>query len=510
MIKKGTPSFAHRVLGSLLTTQRVPCVFTTNFDQLVETATTVTDQLMLAGERAYMTVAAIDNADRAELCLRESRWPLLAKLHGDFQSVELKNTTNELKEQDAKIRRVLTTTCGQFGLLVVGYSGRDASVMETLSEALTQLNAFPGGIFWVARSAQSVLPAVAEFLQAAVNAGISATIVESPTFDELAGDIVDGIDLPPVLRRHVQESRPEPVLRDIPLSTQERRRFPVLQCSAVPVLLMPTAARRIEVTERITTVRARELVREAGVKALAASNGRDIAAFGSDDDLLLAFLPVGGRLAGTVELHPDKDSWARGLIYDALTRAVCRRKPLLPRLRRNGHSVIVAGDLPTHSKERVASRNAQRSGLQSAYSAALFGKVPGHGYPFSEGVKLRLDQAAGHWWCVFEPFTDVELPRSGCDEDHNQDESVECLATPFRRTNPVADWQRERWARRYHNVWSRILSAWAKILAGENGGAIHALGLRDGVGLDAVFQLSPVTAWSRPSHEHDYFLRGGR
>lgn len=507
-IRKGTPSFAHRVLASLLTTRLIPCVFTTNFDQLVEAATTVTDQLMPAEERAYMTVAAIDNADRAERCLRESRWPLLAKLHGDFQSVELKNTAAELKEQDAKMRRVLTTVCTRFGLIVVGYSGRDASVMEALTEALAQPNGFPGGIFWVARKAQSILPAVTEFLEAAVKAGVSATIVESPTFDELAGDIVDGIDLPPELLMHVKESRPEPILRDVPLPMHEQREFPVLQCSAAPVLSMPTVARRIEVNGTVTTVRARELLREAGVRALAASNGRDIAAFGADEDLLLAFSPVEGRLAGTIELHPDKDSWARGLIYDALTKAVCRRQPLLPRLRSKGHSVIVASGLPIDSKERVASRNGRLSGLKKAYSTALVGKVPVHNYPFSEGVELRLELAVDRWWCVFEPFTDVELPRLGRDEDHTDDESVAYAKTSLRRGNPVADWQRERWARRYNAVWSRIISAWAIILAGENSGTVQAIGLQEGTGQDAVFQLSPVTAWSRPGRDHDYFLRG--
>lgn len=76
-VTMGTPSFAHRVLAALLTTRRIPCVFTTNFDQLVETAATLTDQLVPATERASMTTAAIDNAERAERCLRESRWPFL-------------------------------------------------------------------------------------------------------------------------------------------------------------------------------------------------------------------------------------------------------------------------------------------------------------------------------------------------------------------------------------------------------------------------------------------------
>jgi len=36
-VKVGRPSFAHRVLACLLTTNKTPCVFTTNFDDLVET-----------------------------------------------------------------------------------------------------------------------------------------------------------------------------------------------------------------------------------------------------------------------------------------------------------------------------------------------------------------------------------------------------------------------------------------------------------------------------------------
>lgn len=509
-IRKGTPSFAHRVLASLLTIRHVPCVFTTNFDQLIESATTITDQLMPADERAYLTVAAIDNADRAELCLRESRWPLLAKLHGDFQSVELKNTNDELKQQDEKMRRVLTTACMRFGFVVVGYSGRDASVMEALAGALAQPNGFPGGIFWVARSFQSILPAVNEFLEAAVKAGIPATIVESPTFDEFAGDLVDNIVLPPVLQRHVQESYPEPVLRDVPLPMHEQRKFPVLQCSAIPVLSMPTVARRIEITGTVTTAHARELLRDTGVRGLTVSNGRDIAAFGADEDLLRAFSSVGGRLAGTIELHPEKDSWAWGLIYDALARAVCRGKSLFPRLRRKGHSVIVISSLPTDNKKQIASRNEQLLGLKKAYSTALVGKVPGYNYPFSEGVQLKLEQVAGLWWCAFEPFTDVDLPQPERNEDRSNGESIDYAATTLRRGNPVADWQRERWARRYNTVWSRIISAWAMILAGDDGGTVHAFGLKQGTGQDAVFQLSPVTAWSRPSHENDYFLRSRR
>ncbi|WP_154355139.1 SIR2 family protein [Pseudomonas aeruginosa] len=511
-VTMGTPSFAHRVLATLLTTRRIPCVFTTNFDQLVETATTLTDQLVPANERASMTTAAIDNAERAERCLRESRWPFLAKLHGDFQSVELKNTTDELREQDVRMRNVLGAACARFGLVIVGYSGRDESVMAALTEALAQPNAFPGGIYWVTRSARSVLPAVKDLLEKVAQAGVTTALVESPTFDELAGDIIDGISLSPVLLQHVQDSRSAQILAELPLPAREQRSFPVLQCSAIPILAMPQQARRIEINAAITTVRARELAREARARVVVASIGREIAAFGSDAELLRAFAPVGGKIAGTIDLHPDTDSWALGLLYDALTWAISRGKPLLPRLRRKGHAIIVASGLPTDSPERVASRKEKLSRLGQAYSTPLSGKVEGYDYPFSEGVQIRLDRVADRWWCAFEPFTYVELPRAEAGDGANHDEANDNVASFVHRANPVMDWQRQRWAGRRNKEWARIIAGWARLLPGSNDGVVKAIGLREdsGPGQDAEFRLSPVTAWSRPSHDHDYFQRSGR
>lgn len=511
-VTKGTPSFAHRVLAALLTTRRIPCIFTTNFDQLVETATTLTDQLVSADERANMTVAAIDNAERAERCLSESRWPFLAKLHGDYQSVELKNTTEELKEQDVQMRRVLGAACVRFGLVVVGYSGRDDSIMAALTEALAQPNAFPGGIYWVTRSTHSLLPAVSNFFNAATQAGITVALVEVPTFDELAGDIADNIELPNVLLQHVKQSRTSPTLTDLPLPTREHRPFPVLQCSAIPILSMPKEARRIEINTAITTVRARELVREARIKAVVASFGREIAAFGSDAELLKAFAPVEGRIAGTIKLNPDADSWALGLLYDALIWALSRGKPLVPQLRRKGHALIVASEKPTDTPEWVALRKRQLSNLQQAYSAALTGKVTGFEYPYSEGVQIRLDQVAGRWWCVFEPFTYVEQPRMNNEDTTDHDEPTKNSALFPHTTTPVMDWQRERWAGRRNREWAQIIAEWASLLPGSNEGVIRTIGFRKdaGPGQDAEFQLTPITAWSRPSHEHSYFQRSGR
>lgn len=503
-VERGTPSYAHRVLASLITTGKVPCIFSPNFDSLVETAAMMTDQLVPAGERANITVAGIDNVERANLALRESR-PLLAKIHGDYQSVHLKNSNEELRKQDERMRQLLTLACGRYGLVSVGYSGRDDSVMEALTNAIAQANAFPGGIHWVARSEKDILPAVRTFLDAANAAGVRTSIVECHTFDELAADILDNLSVPPEFERYIGEYSAPEALHSVPLPTKEYGKHPVLRCSALPVLTMPSVARRITTDKPLSSADARELVRDADVwDVVVASNGRDVVAFGEDAKLLKAFESVGGKLAGTISLSPEHDSWALGLLYDALTRAVCRRRPIKARMRRQGHAVMAKGDSDKETTEARDLRIGRQAKLKAAYSGSLYGKTD-QGYPFFEGVLLRLEQAANRWWLAFEPTTFVDVPRDRPETDeHDEGEGLERK----RWVDPTVDWRRERWARRYNHVWDAIIDAWAHMLAGPEENVLRATGITEEEGIDAVFELSPVTAWSRPAHDAPYLHRG--
>lgn len=505
-IRKGTPSFGHRVLASLITTKRIPCVFTTNFDPLLEIATTQTDLLLDAGDRAMPTVAALDSVDRAERCLRESDWPLIAKLHGDYKSTQLKNTTKELREQDGKMRAVLAGACQRFGLVVVGYSGRDASVMEALEHALEISGGFPGGIFWVARSESDLLPVVRNFLQKAADTETNTVFVESQNFDELTADLTDQFDLPIALHKHIFEHRPSPVLRPVSLPAGDALKFPVLRCSALPIGYMPLSARRLTLSSPATTVRVRELLREASVHGVVASIGLEVAAFGPDDKLVTALAPLGARLDGTIALNPDVDSWALGLLYDALTRAFCRNRPLHSRLRHSGHAVLVAPRKLGKDGEHTREYRQRLASLQAAYASSLSGIVPELRFPYIEGVRLRLEQCAGRWWCVFDPFTFVELPKTQ-EAPLDGDDLGSFATTSSQRGDPAGDWRRERWALRYNGAWTKIIDGWAHLLAGSDDGTIRAYDLPDETGIDAIFGISEITAWSRPAHQHKYFER---
>ena len=84
--RRDPPSFGHRVLASFISEGLIHCLFTTNFDPLIERATGVTDDLLPPDRQAHLAVTALDSVERGERCLREATWPLLVKLHGDYQS----------------------------------------------------------------------------------------------------------------------------------------------------------------------------------------------------------------------------------------------------------------------------------------------------------------------------------------------------------------------------------------------------------------------------------------
>lgn len=505
-ISKGTPSFAHRALAALMSSKQLSCIFTTNFDSLLETSSTLTDQLLPPTERAMPTLAALDSADRALRCVAESDWPLIAKLHGDYQSFNIKNTSSELEQQDERMRTVLVETCKRFGLVVVGYSGRDASIMEALESVLMHPQAYPSGLYWVTSSRDKLQPAVRRILENAAIAGVNVTVVESKTFDELAADVIAHVDLPAVLIEHVMQRQAPPRLQPVIPLVSEARAFPVLRYSALRVERIPSTARRVSLTSSVSTAAVRELLKAQRCRAVVASLGRELAVFGSDNEVLAALQSLGAKLNGTIDLNPTRDSWALGLVYDALVKTLSWRRPLLPRYKRAGHALVVAGRRDGEDPEKTRKREGELAKLRAAYGGGLTGLVPKLGFPYQEGVHLKLESFEDRWWCGFEPFTFVDLPREP-DRTFPTQDTNEPDRNVGRRSDPAGDWRRERWVKKYNRDWAQIIAAWAELLVPRGSGLVSAFGLREGEGVEATFSISPVTGWSRPSHHHTYFDR---
>jgi hypothetical protein len=510
-VKNGVPCYGHKVLSALIAAGKVDCVFTTNFDTLIEDTALSANGLLRVVDQKRPTVAAIDSGDRAMLCLKESGWPLVAKLHGDYRSMQIKNTGSELEKQDETMRHVLVEASQRFGMVFVGYSGRDESVMEALISVLKEKTPFPNGLYWVTSSASKLLPAVTEFLTIAHHAGVDVAVVECSTFDELAADLTKEVDLPAPLFNMVTQGRPTPRLVPVELPSNTTGPYPMLRFSALLIESMPRVARRVTLTQPLTTPVARGLLREHRCKAVVASYGRDLAVFGRDEEIVAALASVGGRLAGTVDLNPTQDSWALGLLYDALTRALSRHRPLIPRYKRSGHSLLVAGPREGEDQEWARKRAQDLARLRAAYEAGLTGQVQKLGLPFQEGVYLKLERIEDRWWCGFEPYTFVDVPR----EQLNQAPPAEAasaqdaLGVQYARRggDPAGDWRREHWATKYNKHWATIIDAWAAMLTTSKDGTVRAFGIDDPAGVDASFTISTQTGWSRPGHHHTYFER---
>lgn len=510
-IKKGTPCYGHKVLASMMAGGKVDCVFTTNFDPLVEDAAVAANTLLPVTDQRRTTVAGLDSAARAKRCLTEADWPLVAKLHGDYQSIEIKNTGSELEKQDERMRHVLIEVSQRLGMVLVGYSGRDASVMEALNAVLKETTPFPNGLYWVTQSSSKLLPAVVEFLANAQLAGVDVAVVECKTFDELTADVLKHVDLPKVLMDQLEQGRAEPRLVPVQLPQSDARQFPVLRYSALLIESMPRLARRIMLNQAATSPVVRSMLKEKKVRAAVAANGKDLAVFGRDDAILAALTPLGPKLAGTVELDAARNSWAMGLLYDALVQALSRHRPLNPRLRTSGHSLVVTapreGEDELHTQRRVE----DLAGLKQAYASALTGVVPKLGYPFQEGIFLKLEQIEERWWCGFEPYTFVQTPREerpATPEGEPPSDEKDGLSLPERRGgDPAGDWRRERWFNRRNREWAAIIEGWVQMLTSTRDGTVCAFGVEDGAGVDAVFAVSRYTGWSRPGHHHHYFER---
>lgn len=391
-VSNGSPSLGHKVLGALLSSRKTPCVFTTNFDPLVENAAIHAAQLLPAADRALPTLAALDNAARAEICLRQSEWPLIVKLHGDYQSVELKNTDDELRAQDERLRLTLTQSLQRFGLVVAGYSGRDASVMDALRAVLRAPVRYPKGIYWLCQDPAHLLPAVRELLEEAELAQVDVHVVQGTTFDELCGDIADVIGLPAPMVTHIFGERRAAEPAQVPLQRQAAVPAPVLRLSAMPLLGRPQSARRIDLKTMAPINDVRALLKQASVWATVSQAGSpgSLAAFGADEDMLRALAPLGPTPVGKLALDISRDSWAKGVVYDALVRALCRGLPLHARLNGRGHSLAVSRPRGEFTHDAAQARLTLLSKLRAAYLSELVGPVPGTTAKYAEGLEIRL------------------------------------------------------------------------------------------------------------------------
>lgn len=179
LVEKAQPGWGYAYLANLLERKYFNVVFTTNFDDLL------TEACYRYTDSTRPLVAAHDSAMK-NLRVNSAR-PKIVKMHGDFLYDNIKNTPSETKELESNTADKLREFSRSYGLIVIGYSGRDLSVMDALISALGDKDSFPTGIYWcVYKHAQEISPGLQR-----IEMNERVFIVQMDGFDELMAEIND-------------------------------------------------------------------------------------------------------------------------------------------------------------------------------------------------------------------------------------------------------------------------------------------------------------------------------
>ena len=465
LIARGKPSFGHLALALLMAEKLCRIVWTTNFDRTLEDAAA-----NLLGGTGHLVTGDLGDPEKIRRALEESRWPVYGKLHGDYHSEALKNTDAELREQDAEMRRSLVDSCRRNGLAVVGYSGRDASVMEAFEDALDDGRGFPGGLFWFKRSQDDPFRAVSDLMERARALGIDAHIVEAEAFDELFVDLIRYL---PQTADKMQSL--DSTVRPRLANTRPRKRVrttPAIRTNALAVVSRPAMCRLVDCTiggyEEIE-----KAIAAAEVDIVARRSRQGVLAFGRDVDVRKAFEPFDIKEFNTHPLSAKRlvrETGERGLVREALFRSVGQTSGL--RLRRRGRATVL---LPDPERIRASVFNSESARPVDRVS----GTVPETSVPWSEACRLRMDYRLDQTWLLLEPMVETELPEDAPDE---------VIET-------TREFVRERRAGRHNRMANALLDGWISLVFGDAQSVrLRAFDIGDGV--DAEFELLRTSAFS--------------
>jgi NAD-dependent SIR2 family protein deacetylase len=131
------PHLGYKILCLLAKYGMVKSVFTTNFDGLIEKASHQTGLTPIS--------VSLDTPERIHRTSNNQELLCIA-LHGDFKYGPLKNTGPELDTQHEYFSNALEQHLYDKHLVVIGYSGRDKSLMDALKKAYSKPGA--GMLFW--------------------------------------------------------------------------------------------------------------------------------------------------------------------------------------------------------------------------------------------------------------------------------------------------------------------------------------------------------------------------
>ncbi len=440
-------SMAQRVLAALLGNNKIPCLFTTNFDDIVENAYAEVNGQSLPVfhlEGSYAANEAINSG---------KQFPVYAKLHGDFQYQCLKNLEADLKAADECLGKAFMNAGNRFGCIVTGYSGRDESVMTLFEAILNSHNPFPHGLYWMTLKGRNVPPVVEAMLRKAREKGVEAHIVEIDGFETLMKAIWNICDFrnAELDQKVIQRTADLPKIQMNPVSAQQ----PIIRYNALIFSSLPSKVYRIETSSVSNWKELKDQTRK--IKKWTVSYiSNSVFAWGAKKTLKHAFgkdakVTVQERITDLSDLR--KDAALRGALEEAVCKALCCNRPIQ-------HKKIGHDNYLIPSKED-ADQEALRP-LRAVFNAKfLHGNLDGITAEVFDHQTEELKQIPVTWTHALH--VSLKLLGEKCVLTINPDIRI----SPKADSEAAKEFKFKMMRGRKNDVLDKILSAWVGILWGR-------------------------------------------
>jgi hypothetical protein len=469
----------HRILASLIALNQVRVIFTTNFDTVLENAFSYVTGKDLHSFNLEGSYAALD-------ALNSERYPLYAKMHGDFRYMKMKNLPNDLKLNDAQIEQAFLGSCTRFGLVITGYSGRDKNVMDALDTAINLPNAFPKGLFWITSVQGQIYPGVSALIAKAQHLGINAHIIEGDTFDAMMIRIwkMMGLNDPSYdskIRRSVYEN--PKIAKYIGNSN-----YPIIRTNAFPILSMPYECLSLEIVKNLTSSEFKEKIADVKSAAIIVKS-RSIYAWGSLDEIHKIFAPEELSEISKINLSVDLENFRQNSQINAFyTRAIARSlvqgKPFRLRKNRGRYSVVIQSKDPAFKVFEARMYEALKSWDFQARK-----EIPPH------SLAGRVPNVADTYW-----MESAELSLEVFDDKFFLIISPDIWIEPSENRKAAIDFLKSKRKNRFNSLQGKLLDVWKTMLLGDLD-SVKVRPFEAGTQNNPEFEICTTTSYSLRSSQ---------
>ena len=436
IVKDKKPSIGHLCISALIGSKKLHTVWTTNFDDLVEKAINSSNGL---------SCSVVSTKDAHSISNFRDDIPKVVKLHGDFRYDNLQNTDSELQNLETNLHNHLVSNGQHKGLIVIGYSGSDTSVLKSLREITNKDNPFPRGLIWCLRKGETPSAELISIINDVNNKNGCSGFMYIDTFDYFLYELynISGIE------NEAIESLAK-------VKFEQKKPFRLIQSSKnTPILLNAIKANSFPNSFFVAKTNVsnwkglRELIENKNVVgALSKGNTYLLGEEGVIRDIF-------GKISSTsIEIQdiPEKfyyikESFFLGLLYDLIEKSLVNQHNLS--LYKKGHSI-----------RKIYSKNHQLplSEIDSIKARYRQFTIP-QGVEVYEAFEFKVDIVNKELFFILNPCVHIQ----NLNGTEPAKETVQYISNVI-------------YSNRYNNIYGDKLKLWFKLLKDKTNSIIFKLG----------------------------------